>query len=45
MQHAQQALEAFRQKIEQSRKREDELEAELRQHVLLSRQHQQDTQI
>ncbi|MHA6234320.1 methyl-accepting chemotaxis protein [Pseudomonas fluorescens group sp. PF-69] len=45
LQHAQQALEALRQKIEQGRKREDALEAELRQHVLLSRQHQQETQI
>jgi PAS domain-containing protein len=45
LQHAQQALEAFGQKIEQSRQREDALEAELRQHVLLSRQHQQEVQI
>jgi PAS domain-containing protein len=45
LQHAQQALEAFGQKIEQSRQREDALEAELRQHVLLSRQHQQEAQI
>nr|WP_317850328.1 MULTISPECIES: methyl-accepting chemotaxis protein [unclassified Pseudomonas] len=45
LQHAQQALEAFRQQIEQSRQREDALEAELRQQNLLSRQHQQETQI
>jgi PAS domain-containing protein len=45
LQHAQQALEAFGQKVEQSRQREDALEAELRQHVLLSRQHQQEVQI
>lgn len=45
LQHAQQALGALRQKIEQSRKREDALEAELRQYVLLSRQHQHETQI
>ncbi|VVP46002.1 hypothetical protein PS850_05153 [Pseudomonas fluorescens] len=45
LQHAEQALEAFRQQIEQSRQREAALEAELSQHVQFSRQHQQEAQI
>lgn len=40
-----QALEAFRQQVEQSRQREEALEAELKQHIQLSRQHQQEAQI
>lgn len=40
-----QALEAFRQQVEQSRQREEALEAELKQHIQLSRQHLQEAQI
>lgn len=45
LERGEQALEAFRQQIEQSQRREDALEAELKQHILLSREHQQETQI
>ncbi|VVM98461.1 hypothetical protein PS673_03159 [Pseudomonas fluorescens] len=40
-----QALEALRQQLEHTRRREEALEVELSQHILLSRQHQQETQI
>lgn len=45
LQHAEQALEEVRQQLEQSQQRENALEDQLRQHMLLSRQHQQETQI
>lgn len=45
LERTEQAIEAFRQQLEQARRREEALEVELSQHTLLSRQHQQETQI